>query len=201
MMVPDAYVRVTARRSTRLREIFPPCSSTVAKSPNHSRKLDQYRWVTWPSTICPRCACQALRTARRTPRSGLPAQLMTFPPCQRPARRQAGQGFGANGRKARFRGPLPDSTRRESPMSDLAWRQQLMNQWVALFDYRPTAQTDQLFESEATRECRTASRVVRSLREFASPNSKSIQPSLKPSIIRIRGIGFFMPCERNSVSH
>src|SRR5271168_720655 len=30
--------------------------------------------------------------------------------------------------------------------------------------------------------------------------SKSIQPSLKPSTMRIRGIGCFMPCERNSAS-
>src|SRR5579863_1090228 len=57
------------------------------------------------------------------------------------------------------------------------------------------------YDGDGTRERRTSSRVVRSLREFASPDSNSIQPSLKPSIIRILGMGFFMPCERNSFSH
>ena len=38
-------------------------------------------------------------------------------------------------------------------------------------------------------------------REPASPPSNSIQPSLKPSSIRMRGVGFFMPCDLNSCSH
>src|ERR1700680_2768125 len=76
-----------------------------------------------------------------------------------------------------------------------------VDQRGGLFDCRPSVQIDQLFGFDVTRERRTASRVVRSLREFASPDSKSIQPSLKPSIIRILGMGFSMPCERNSVSH
>jgi hypothetical protein len=83
-------------------------------------------------------------------------------------------------------------------MSPSAWRQQLIS-GEALFDYRPSVQIDQLFGFDVTRERRTTSRVVRSLREFASPDSKSIQPSLKPSIIRILGMGFSMPCERNRV--
>jgi hypothetical protein len=105
--------------------------------------------------------------------------------------------------------PKPDSfriadntprSRKSASMSPSAWRQQLIS-GEALFDYRPSVQIDQLFGFDVTRERRTASRVVRSLREFASPDSKSIQPSLKPSIIRILGVGCFVPCERNSVSH
>jgi hypothetical protein len=84
------------------------------------------------------------------------------------------------------------STRRELD----CWMKTLRG---GLFDCRPSVQIDQVFGFVVTRERRTASRVVRSLREFASPDSKSIQPSLKPSIIRILGMGFSMPCERNSV--
>src|SRR5260370_517697 len=59
-----------------------------------------------------------------------------------------------------------------------------VDQRGGLFDCRPSVQIDQLFGFDVTRERGTASRVVRSLREFASPDSKSIQPSLKPSTYR-----------------
>src|SRR5207249_6008753 len=34
-----------------------------------------------------------------------------------------------------------------------------------------------------------------------APRSKSIQPSLKPSSICRRGVGFFIPCALNNFSH
>src|SRR2546429_3221060 len=43
----------------------------------------------------------------------------------------------------------------------------------------------------------TVFRATSPFRELASPFSNSIQPSLKPSSIRIRGVGFFMPCDLN----
>src|SRR2546429_6452016 len=46
----------------------------------------------------------------------------------------------------------------------------------------------------------TVFRATSPFRELASPFSNSIQPSLKPSSIRIRGVGFFMPCDLNSGS-
>src|SRR5437879_10215489 len=52
--------------------------------------------------------------------------------------------------------------------------------------------------------CSTASSATRPFREPDSALSNSIQPSLKPSSILMRGVGFFMPCDLNSdsqVSH
>src|ERR1700682_4505038 len=45
--------------------------------------------------------------------------------------------------------------------------------------------------------CNMVFRATSPFRELPSPFSNSIQPSLKPSSIRIRGVGFFMPCDLN----
>src|SRR3954470_23911260 len=47
----------------------------------------------------------------------------------------------------------------------------------------------------------TASSVMLPFTEPDAPRSNSIQPSLKPSSIRIRGVGFFIPCDLNRLSH
>lgn len=46
----------------------------------------------------------------------------------------------------------------------------------------------------------TASASVVPLMARAQPSGKSIQPSLKPSSMRMRGMGFCAPCARNSAS-
>src|SRR6266849_2463023 len=48
--------------------------------------------------------------------------------------------------------------------------------------------------------CSTACSPTFPFREPASAPSNSIQPSLKPSSILMRGVGFFMPCDLNSDS-
>ena len=52
--------------------------------------------------------------------------------------------------------------------------------------------------SRSTSICSTDLRATSPFREPAGPFLNSIQPSLKPSSIRIRGVGFFMPCDLNS---
>jgi len=46
--------------------------------------------------------------------------------------------------------------------------------------------------------CKTSPRGMIPLRTWSPPPSKVIQPSLKPSSIRMRGSGFFMPCDLKS---
>jgi len=48
---------------------------------------------------------------------------------------------------------------------------------------------------------RTLCSVVDPLSEPTTPDSKSIQPSLKPSSMRMRGVGLLMPCPTNSSRH
>ena len=52
----------------------------------------------------------------------------------------------------------------------------------------------------ATRAAITARALVEPFIALLPPSSNSIQPSLKPSSIRMRGSGFLIPCERNSSS-
>src|SRR3984893_9446471 len=55
--------------------------------------------------------------------------------------------------------------------------------------------------SRSTSVSSTDLRATSPLREPASPFSNSIQPSLKPSSIRIRGVGFFLPWHLNYCLH
>src|SRR5277367_3598246 len=62
------------------------------------------------------------------------------------------------------------------------------------------SKNDHDFPARSIKLRSTVSSATFPFREPASPPSNSIQPSLKPSSIRIRGVGFFMPCDRNSAS-
>src|SRR5438477_6391165 len=55
--------------------------------------------------------------------------------------------------------------------------------------------------SASSKDLRTVSKVVLPFCEPASFLPNSIQPSLKPSSIRMRGTGFFIPSALKSVSH
>src|SRR5207237_2720604 len=56
------------------------------------------------------------------------------------------------------------------------------------------------FHLDSMSVCSTASSATFPFREPASALSNSIQPSLKPSSILMRGVGFFMLCDLNSDS-
>src|SRR6476646_10460189 len=58
-----------------------------------------------------------------------------------------------------------------------------------------------LVDSSSITDLSTASRLVLPFCEPDFPRSNSIQPSLKPSSIRMRGTGFFVPCDLKSASH
>src|SRR5271155_4057550 len=62
------------------------------------------------------------------------------------------------------------------------------------------SKNDHDFPARSIKLRSTVSSATFPFREPASPPSNSIQPSLKPSSIRIRGVGFFMPCDTNSDS-
>src|SRR6476620_10519462 len=78
--------------------------------------------------------------------------------------------------------------------------------WLGV-DYFAVKMTSELVKNCQTQE-ELASRSVSAFTTFSKettpfseplvPRSKSIQPSLKPSSIRMRGIGFFIPCAVNN---